>query len=164
MGEHIDGLALFLPRGNVLDDFQSVPADRPIDGHVFVGNLAGAAQRCVRTIAARPVTYGRQHFVECPFQIDRSRTRGNEDCTGLFQRFVRCIGPQGEPDTIGRGRTDQGRAADLHRLDRASGVFKGDKPQGGKAVGQLRLVDDARARTVAFDPDGPHLLAINFHG
>ena len=29
MGEHIDARALFLPRGNVLDDFQSVPADRP---------------------------------------------------------------------------------------------------------------------------------------
>ena len=86
------------------------------------------------------------------------------DCTGAFQRFVGCIGPQRQPDTIGRGRTDQGRAADLHRLDRASGVFKRGKPQGGKAVGQLRLVDDAGARTVAYDPDGAHLLAIDFHG
>ncbi len=139
-------------------------ADRPIDGDVLIGDFAGPPQRRVRPLVARPVAHGRQHFVERPFQIDRGRPRGEERGISIFQRFVRCVRPQGEPHAIGRGGADQRRTAHLHGPDRAGGIVETGKADGDKAMRQLGLVDNADACAVAFDPDGAHLLAVDFHG
>jgi hypothetical protein len=78
MGEHIDGLALFLLRGNVLDDLQPVRADGPVDGDILIGDFTGTQECSVRALVAWPVAYGRHHFVEGPFEIDRGGARGGK--------------------------------------------------------------------------------------
>jgi hypothetical protein len=42
--------------------------------------------------------------------------------------------------------------------------FERGKPRSGKAMRQLRLIDNADAGAVALDPNAAHLLAIDFHG
>ncbi len=163
MGEHVHALTLF-PGGNFLNDFQTMPADGLVDGHVLIGNLVCAAQCRFGPLRTRPVAHGSQHLVERPFQIDRGRPRPDEHGTGAFQRFVGCIGAQSQPDAIGRSGPDQRRTAHLHGFDRTGRIFERGKPHSGKAMRQLRLVDNADACAVAFDPNAAHLLAVDFHG
>ena len=127
-------------------------------------NLAGAPQGGGRPLAARLVAHGRHHLVERPFQIDGGRAGGDQRGIGALQRLVGGIVAQRQPHAVGRGGADQRRAAHLHGLDGPRGVFQRRKLRDDEAMRQLRLVDDADALAVAFQPDAAGVFAVDFHG
>ena len=108
---------------------------------ISLARLSAAAS----ALGARPVAHRGHHLVERPFEIDRGRPRGGERGAGALEIFVGGIRAQRQPHAIGRGGTNQRRAAHLHRFDGVHGVGQRLEPHGGEAVRQQRLVDDADA-------------------
>src|SRR6185503_4534330 len=81
-----------------------------------------------------------------------------------FQVFIGGVLAQRQPNTISGCRADQWRAAHLHGFDRARRVAERFQPRLLEAMRQHRLVDDADALAIAFQPNGARLFAVDFHG
>ncbi len=163
MGQHVDALAGFLARGDVLDQPQTVLADRAVNGDILIANLGGAFLGNSQPLAARPVAHRRHHLIERPFQVDRRRPRRQQRAVSGFERFVGGILAQRQHHAISRDRADERRAAHQHRGDRMRGIVTRRQSHGAEIMRQHGLVDDAD-RAIGLDPDAAHRFAIDLHG
>ena len=98
--------------------------DGAIDDDILVANFRGAAIGGGESLATQTIAHHRHHLIERPFEIDCSGTCGEERRIGTIESLVRCIGVQGEADTVGRSRPDQRRTAHLHGGNRAGGIVQ----------------------------------------
>src|SRR3974390_2705000 len=162
MREHVHAPADFA-LGDPLDQLQPFASDRLIDGDVLVRDLLRAFERGIGTFAARAVPPARHHFFERPFQIDGGRPGREQRLVGALERLIRRVRTQREPEAVGGRGAEQRRAAHLHRRNRARGVIEAREPCGHEAMWKLRLVYDADARSVRFQPDRAGRLTVDVH-
>src|SRR5262249_34799564 len=106
----------------------------------------------------------RHHIVERPFEVDGGRTGGGEHGAGTLERFVGGVRAQRQRDAIGRRRSDQGRAADLHGGNGARDLLDTREADGRETVRQHGLIDNADRPAVRLEPDGAGIFAVDFHG
>ena len=86
-------------------------------------------------------------------QIDRCRSRGLQQATGLRQRRIVGGLTHGQSHAIGGGCTDQGRPPNPHNTNCFCSILNPSKGPDDEMMGQFGLVDDAYRAAVISKPD-----------
>ena len=112
------------PLGNRTQQGQAMLADTPALLGVFLGDARRFLPGRVGAQMRRQRREVRLHAGERPVQIDRRRARYAQRGQGLVQRLVAGARGERERHAVGRGDSDQRRAAYLHAADGVRGVFQ----------------------------------------